>query len=175
MTSRNETRTPDPAQDAELDRRLAALTRSAEPASTSWSVIQARIERSTESDQRARSRPFWPVAMAAAAVLAAVAAVVWQVPRSPTLSEPAFDAGRVLVQREAEAMRRTAPTVTGGLEVAPTLAGAWAENQTAIEELEAALDRDPDNRLLLEFLAEARLRQVQLLNSGLASFPRTDV
>ena len=64
--------------------------------------------------------------------------------------------------------------MTGGLTDAAPLSEAWAENQTAIEELEAALERDPDNRLLLDFLAEARLRQVRLLNSGLALTPQTE-
>lgn len=172
MTSEIDRPNADDAREAELDRRLASLTRSAEPAPSSWSRIQQRIEQDSTSDGRHRHRPIWPVAMAAAAVFALVAVVVWQL---PTSTGPQFDDGRQLVQREAEAMRRAAPMVTGGFEEAPPLAEAWTENQIAIDELEAALDRDPDNRLLLEFLAEARLRQVRMLNSGLATFPRTDV
>ena len=154
---------PDRA-DEELDRRLSALVREAEPAASVWAGIESRIE-------RPRRRYAAPLALAAAVVLAVVISVVQWGPEAPgALSDPA----RVFVQAEAEAMRRAAPVETGGLVDALPLADAWAENQTAIEELEAALERDPDNRLLLDFLAEARLRQVQLLNSGLALFPQTE-
>lgn len=160
----------DSMTDAALDARLEALTRNATPPAAAWPAVAERIR---AGEGRVRRRPGRIGALAAAAALVAVLAVtvVQQMPDGP--GEP-IDAGRVLVQAEAEAMRRAAPVATGGLVDALPLAESWAENQSAIDELEAALDRDPDNRLLLDFLAEARLRQVRLLNSGLVLDGRTD-
>lgn len=150
--------------DADLDRRLAALTREADPAASAWAGIEQRVQ------APARRGRAGAIAAVAAALVAVIAAVQWMPADEPAPANP----GRTLVQAEAEAMRRAAPVMTGGLVDAVPLSEAWAENQIAIEELEAALERDPDNRLLLDFLAEARLRQVRLLNSGLALTPRTE-
>ncbi len=152
--------------DRDLDRRLAQLTREAAPPPAAWAGISKRIHRPR--------RVAVPLASAAAAVVA-FAALLQLLPGDDSArTGPIQDPGRVLVQAEAEAMRRAAPVATGGLVDALPLAEAWAENQTAIDELEAALTRDPDNRMLLDFLAEARLRQVRLLNSGLVLTPRTE-
>ncbi|MBY6203870.1 hypothetical protein [Halomonas denitrificans] len=152
-------------EDSELDARLSTLTREAPPPASAWAGIAERIR------PRRRGRHVrWGLLAAAAVLLVAVVVV-----RPPPDERPAgIDGGRILVAAETEAMRRVAPTVTGGLIDTQPLAASWAENQVAIDELEAALDRDPDNRLLLEFLAEARMRQVRLLNSGLAVRGRTD-
>lgn len=147
-----------------LDRRLASLTRDAEPADSVWAGIEQRIRTPARRGRAA------PLAALAAALVAVIAALQWM----PDPDRVPDNPGRTLVQAEAEAMRRAAPIMTGGLTDAAPLSEAWAENQTAIEELEAALERDPDNRLLLDFLAEARLRQVRLLNSGLALTPQTE-
>ena len=42
---------------------------------------------------------------------------------------------------------------------------AWQDNQQAIAQLEQALEQDPGNRMLLEFLTEARMRQARLVRS----------
>lgn len=164
--------TGDSMLDATLDARLDALTREATPPAAAWSGVVERIRAEDGNRHRGRAGRIGALAAAAAVVAVVAVSVVRQMPAGPG---DAIDAGRVLVQAEAEAMRRAAPVATGGLVDAMPLAAAWAENQTAIEELEAALDRDPDNDLLLEFLAEARLRQVRLLNSGLALDGRTGV
>jgi hypothetical protein len=52
-------------------------------------------------------------------------------------------------------------------EASGPLEEAWQDNQVAIEQLEQALQGDPDNPLLLEFLSEARLRQARLIQRGL--------
>jgi len=72
------------------------------------------------------------------------------------------------------AMRASAPAepVLSRLDSPQALMQAWQENQNAIAELEQALERDPGNGLLLEFLAEARLRQAQLIHSGLTLSPQ---
>jgi hypothetical protein len=147
--------------DAELDRRIEALTRRAEPGERVWTGIAARIEPAP--------RAGWPWAAAAAVVLAlAIVAVQPDSRRSATMPDRAVQ----LVQAEADAMRRAAPAFAAGWIDEVPWTEAWADNQAAIDELEAALARDPDNRLLLEFLAEARLRQARLIHSGLAHSPR---
>ncbi|NKI35846.1 hypothetical protein HFP89_11795 [Wenzhouxiangella sp. XN79A] len=148
--------------DAALDARIAALTRSAEPRQRVWTGIAERI--------RPVRRAGWPWAAAAAVVLAlAIVALQPDRERSSTGSERALQ----LVQAEVEAMRRAAPVVTADWLDERPWTEAWADNQVAIDELEAALGRDPDNRLLLDFLAEARLRQARLIHAGLAHSPQT--
>ncbi len=158
--------------DAALDLRIAALARSAEPGDRVWTGIAARIEPA----RRAGGRRAATAAVALAFLIVIGFGIVLVQPgpqRSVTMSDPAVQ----LVRAEAEAMRRTAPAVTAGwvdeLPWAEAWADAWAGNQAAIDELEAALARDPDNRLLLEFLAEGRLRQARLIHSGLARSPQT--
>ncbi len=169
MNEHHDAPSSSPLDDAELDARLSALTREARPPESAWAGVAERIR------SRRRGRPGRWSALAAATVVLAVAAVILQSPDERSIdAEGDLDGGRMLVEAEAAAMRRAAPTATGGLIDAQPLAASWAENQAAIDELEAALDRDPDNRLLLEFLAEARMRQVRLLNSGLAVRGRTD-
>jgi len=158
--------------DAALDLRIAALARSDEPGDRVWTGIAARIEPA----RRAGGRRAATAAVALALLIVIGFGIVLVQPgpqRSVTMSDPAVQ----LVRAEAEAMRRTAPAVTAGwvdeLPWAEAWADAWAGNQAAIDELEAALARDPDNRLLLEFLAEGRLRQARLIHSGLARSPQT--
>ena len=150
--------TPDPnhPSDDALDARIAALTRSAEPGETVWTGIDRRIQ--------APRRAAWPWSAAAAVLLAVAIVAVQPGPeRAPTQPDRTVQ----LVQAEAAAMRRADPVATVDWVDEAPWREAWADNQAAIDELEAALSRDPDNRLLLEFLAEARLRQTRLINSGL--------
>jgi len=144
--------TPD---DAELDRRLAALARQADPDPRLWQAIEARLDAPARPN-RAR------LAVAAAAVVfvVAVAGVVLRTgpaPDGPTLAE--------LTDAEIRAMRRAAPEagLVTTLDAPHGLEQAWRDNLRAIDELEAALKRDPGNRMLLDFLARARLRQAELL------------
>jgi len=141
--------------DQALDDRLAALTREAAPGDAVWREIENRI----------RPRRRVPLAAAAAMVLAICALVVgrW------TIESGDRSSMQRLVSAEVTAMRASAPEelTVDRLGSPDALMQAWAENRDAIAELEGALERDPDNRLLLEFLAEARLRQAQLVSSGL--------
>lgn len=145
--------------DRELDRRLAALTREAEPGSDHWPAIERRIG--------ARRRWGLPVAASAAAALVlAVAALRVLGPES----EPSGAADlQAVVSAEARAMQASAPEQNAAIRARSpeALMRAWSDNQRAIEEIESALARDPGNPLLLEFLAEARLRQARLINSSL--------
>lgn len=141
--------------DSGLDRRLDALTRFAEPGPANWTAIEARIRR----------RRHWPIVMpagiAAAAVLSIVVLLVSLTGPTPAPSDGLAD----VMQAEARAMRVAASEML----VAPefddspaALTTAWQENQRAISELEQGLLRNPTNRLLLEFLTEARMRQARL-------------
>lgn len=140
--------------DGELDRRLDALTRVAEPPSGSWSVIERRIRKRR-----------WPgvlsAGFAAAAVLSGVALVVSQFGPAP--------AGGIAETMHAEvrAMRASAPEmpVSTDIDSPAALMAAWQDNQQAIAQLEQALEHDRDNRMLLEFLTEARMRQARLVKS----------
>lgn len=145
--------------DDELDRRLSALMRTAEPPAENWTVIERRIRKRR-----------WPTALstalAAAAVLSGVALVVSQIV-SVEATRTTGGGMAETVQAEVHAMRASAPVTPAGSDIDSPAAvmAAWQDNQQAIAQLEAALERDPDNRLLLEFLTEARMRQARLVRS----------
>jgi hypothetical protein len=146
--------------DHKLDQRLAALSRQAEPDEGSWSAIESRL-----SPRQAR----WKLPAAAGLAVAASVLVV-VLAMNPFHSAP-DDFGSGLVSAEIEAMRHQVnwsdvprhDSVNGGLTT------AWEENQQAIAELEQALARNPDNLMLMDFLAQARLRQSELVNHATAS------
>lgn len=144
--------------DEQLDRRLAALDDRCDPPESAWRSIQSQL-----SARRRR----WPV-MAIAAALAAVSLVLVLI---MTL-EPAdrHDA------RPGEQVVSDDPVPAADLDPArwlpmlarqPVLDAAWSENEAAIRALKAALADQPDNLLLQEFLAEARLRQSELIELAL--------
>jgi len=143
--------------DRELDRRLGALTREVEADESLWPGIESRL--------RTRHRkPGWIAAAAAVGALSIGALLV-----ALSMFQRTVPDERSYAQRQAEAMRTAAPdaVAVSRVEASPPLIKAWRENQAAIDELERALERDPDNRLLLEFLSEARLRQARLIQRGL--------
>jgi len=156
MTS-DDFRTGDSAmEDSELDGRLNALTRVVDPAPANWDAIERRIRR------RRRPHAIW-AGIAAAAVLGGVALVVSQIGPAPA---PAGGIAETL-HAEAQAMRASAPElpVVSEFDSPAALMAAWQDNQQAIAQLEQALEHDPDNRTLLEFLTEARMRQARLVRS----------
>lgn len=142
------------SDDHDLDRRLDALARHAQPDVAVWQQIASRID-------RPRHRPLLAAA-AALAVFAVVAGIVL-VDRPERPSTPM----QTLVTQEAAALRASAPSrsLSAGFLPPAAIDHAWNENRTAIAELEAALQRDPDNRMLLDFLAQARLREAELLRA----------
>lgn len=147
--------------DRQLDRRLAALTREAEPGSDHWPAIERRIG--------TRRRWGLPVAASAAAALVLAVAALRVLGPGPG-SQPSGAADlQAVVSAEARAMQASAPEQNAAIRARSpeALMRAWSDNQRAIEEIESALARDPGNPLLLEFLAEARLRQARLINSSL--------
>ncbi|MGK7294465.1 MAG: hypothetical protein ACNS61_01400 [Candidatus Wenzhouxiangella sp. M2_3B_020] len=148
--------------DRELDARLDALTREAEPDDRTW----RRIE------QRLRPRRRAPLAAIAAAVVIGLGTLI--VAQFPFGGDE-VSRDRLLVQAEVRAMAASAPDETAlqRTNSPEELMQAWQENRDAIEELERALERDPDNRLLLEFLSEARLRQARLVQQGMTTTERS--
>lgn len=142
--------------DSDLDRRLDALTRIAEPPPGSWTAIERRIRKRR-----------WPVLLstgiAAVAVLSGVVLVVSQFGPTPVPAGGIAETTRA----EVQAMRVAAPEApaVSDFDSPKALMVAWQDNQQAIAQLEQALERDPENRLLLEFLTEARMRQARLVRS----------
>ena len=142
--------------DRELNRRLDSLTRRTEPDEGLWPGIERRLH-------PARRRPAAAAVVAVVGIgglLVALSVLDGNSSRAPSLA-----------QVEADAMRTAAPEtlpVSRG-HGSTALLEAWQDNQAAIYELEQALERDPDNRLLLEFLSEARLRQARLIQRS--TFP----
>jgi cytochrome c-type biogenesis protein CcmH/NrfG len=144
--------------DQELDRRLTALTRTCDAPESLWQRIGPRLSR--------RRRNGLLAAVAGVAAVLMVALALFQ-------SEPALSpAHHTMVSAEVEAMRRQAPSAAWALPVDSKggVHAAWQENLAAIAELEQALERNPGNTLLLEFLARARLRQSELINLATMQF-----
>lgn len=143
----------DPRLDQALDRRLAALPREHAPDPAVWQAVEARLA------PRRRARP-WAVAAATGGLALMLAAL------APMLERTApVDPARIAISAETRALQALEPTTlpAAWAEVPAGLERAWQDNQAAIAELEQALERTPGNRMLLDFLAEARLRQARLL------------
>ena len=135
----------------DLDHRLSQLTRDEMPGEYNWQQISQRL------NQR---RPY--ATLAAVATLAAIvilATLVIQLPDDSGWRNPLA----VVAMAEMEVMRHHAPQELPE-ETEPGWDEAWQANQQAIDELEQALKRHPDNPLLIEFLARSRLRQASLIN-----------
>jgi len=159
--------------DRHLDRRLDALTRRADPDPAIWQSIEARLDReASAAPNRAPNsalRRRWTGGLAIAASLTGALALGLALLQSPGRSGDGAPVARAF-QLEQTAMRAVAPEPLSTLlpDAPESLMAAWAENQAAIEELERTLQRDPENRLLLEFLAQARLRQARLVQHGIS-------
>lgn len=164
MTSDDSRMEESPMDDLELDRRLDALARVAKVPPENWKAIEQRI-------RRRRWAVAMPAAIAAAAFLSGIAVVVTQITSMP--AQPSLMAR--VTQAEVQAMRAVSPQIAevsdiranldAGFESSESLIAAWEQNQAAIAELEQAIERDPQNSLLLEFLTEARMRQARLARS----------
>jgi hypothetical protein len=144
--------------DRELDRRLAALPRHTETPSQHWQVIAARL------DTPARRWP--PMATAAIGIAACLALALLVVDPDAGVHS---DTAAFIVATEIQAMRTQASGIEqSGGRLTTEMSGAWEQNQDAIDELEHALARHPDNPMLIDFLAQARLRQHQLIQQAKA-------
>jgi len=160
----NTNEAPDRLDDA-LRWQLRGLRRDTAPRTDLWPGIEARL-----APQRpVRRRPVMvPLAMAASLLLVAgVTGWWWQAGPHPP---PAGDAPS-LVQREAAGMTRQydAALVELGAGQPASPAGGDPVLQSALDELDrsasqilAALDRDPDSRLLLQQLRRTYTQRIAL-------------
>lgn len=146
--------------DHELDRRLAALTRQVDPDEGSWPAIEARLKR----------RPSrWKLPAAAGLAVAASLLVAVLVTSSLDTTPSGTEAGVVSAEIAAMQHQVSWSEVPRSDAINSGLSAAWDENQQAIDELEQALARNPDNLMLMDFLAQARLRQSELVKHATAS------
>lgn len=144
--------------DCELDRRLDALDRSCAPPELVWQEIERQLD-----IPRGQPRRRWMALAAAFSALAIAAALVLQPVRPPGESG-LIESGLVESANQPTALQASSRGAG-----APSLqrsrlavARARAENAAAIRMLEAALERETGNHLLMEFLAEARFREADL-------------
>ncbi|QOC23247.1 hypothetical protein IC757_03595 [Wenzhouxiangella sp. AB-CW3] len=146
--------------DRTLDDRLAALPRQADPDGSTWQAIESRI---------APKQQQWFGRIAGGLAVAASLAVVLLV-TMPQDSTPTRISEWV-ISSEIEAMRHQVSwaDVPQPDVINAGLTTAWSENEQAIAELEQALARNPDNLMLMEFLAQARLRQSELIHQATSS------
>lgn len=147
--------------DQELDLRLQGLTKEADPPKRVWLAVAKEIESSGNRS--------WPWIAAAAVALTTLALVLqpWQNDQqvSPTIAQP-------------QAWLVPSPDTSNWQPVLIEHAGLshpWEANQRAIEALEQALQDDPGNPMLQEFLANARLRQAELIQLSTRSAPGTSI
>jgi len=140
--------------DQELDRRLAALTTESEPDASLWPAIERRLAPS-------RSRP--------AAVAAVSLMLLLLIMTLPRMDQDATETGRLTDTRVHEIPALDpAPQWVARAEQLPALMNAWQDNRQAGAQLEQALENDPGNPLLLEFLGKSRLREARLVQITLS-------
>ena len=168
--------------EAEMRIALRALRGDIEPEHDLWPGIAARLQAvPQQSGQTARtsrsSRPsrWWPFAMAASVLLAV--GVVWQIkPVKPDAvvpqiarASPAIE-GETLMQREADNMTVHYQSALREMERVPLPAG-WQPGFDALDrsaiEIRAAMEHDPNSRLLLERLRTTYTRRLVLARRAL--------
>ena len=139
--------------DQELDHRLNALDRSCESPEQVWQKLKPQLD----APPAHRLRRPWLALAAAVAGMTLVSALLLLPTRLPwdsTLVDlPAPDTVSEIIE-----------PATGLQRSRQSLAAAAAENESAIRKLKAVLEQEPDNLLLMEFLAEARFRQAELMS-----------
>lgn len=141
--------------DRELDQRLGALPQAAHVDDAIWTKIEHRLH--------ARNNRRWIGGGAIAASLVAV--IVLTNINAPDWSELHRNQA---IQAEVRAMNATTllPQLVDQIGWSDEMMAAWNQYQTAIDELEAALELNPGYQMLVDSLAEARLQQSRLLNQA---------
>ena len=150
-------------KDEELDRRLRALPLTADVDDAIWPKIEQRIE---HPHARTFGRLKWGGGIAAAVAVVAVLALLDQ--DTPNWSELEL---AQTIQAEVRAMNASnlLPQLASQINWSDDMRAAWNEYQTAIDELEAALELNPGYQMLIDTLAATRLRQSSLLNNAQAT------
>lgn len=142
--------------DQALDRRLNALPQSANVNEAIWTKVEHRLH--------ARSnRRRWIGGAAVAASLLGV--VVITNLNSPDWTELHRNQA---IQAEVRAMNAMTllPQLADQMGWDEDMLAAWNQYQTAIEEIEAALELNPGYQMLVDTLAATRLKQSSLLNQA---------
>ncbi|TVQ33460.1 MAG: hypothetical protein EA370_11800 [Wenzhouxiangella sp.] len=139
----------------QLDQRLAALDRQCDPPPEAWEAISAKL---------ARRRSRWPWMALAASLCGLVVGLSLLLGEGGPL-RPAVAPG--MVEETPPAGVESEQPWRPALQRQAVFDTAWDENEAAIKALEEALASEPDNLLLMEFLAEARLRQSSLIELAL--------
>ena len=149
--------------DQELDRRLRSLPLTADVNEAIWTKIEHRIH---GHDARPSFNLKWAGGIAAAVTVVALVAVLDQ--GSPNWDELYRNQ---TIQAEVKAMNASnlLPQLASQIEWSDDMRTAWNEYQTAIDELEAALELNPGYQMLIDTLAATRLRQSSLLNHAQSS------
>ena len=171
--------------EAEMRMALRGLRRDIEPGSDLWPGIAARLpshpQQSAHVPRTSRPGWLWPFAMAAS-VLVAVG-LAWQIkPLEPAadvvpgiaqaspVTTPTVTRNETLVQREADNMTIHYESALREMELQPLAAG-WRPGLDALDrsaiEIRAALEHDPNSRLLLERLRATYTRRLVLARRAL--------
>lgn len=153
--------------DKELDRRLIALQREVETDEVAeertWQAIAGQLDINSEPKQAShtpfRARRFY-------AGLSVAASFVLVMLMADPLSRSPISVSEFVINAEIKAMHQQLrwddipenSSLNGGFRT------AWNDNQQAINELENALKRNPDSPMLVDFLARAQLRHVELIH-----------
>lgn len=151
--------------DDSLRWQLQALRRDIEPQGDLWPGIAVRIaatpqQAAVEGVQRiARARRFAPWAMAASVLLAI--GMVWQL--NPV--DPAPRQGNPLIRQQAVSMTLDYEKALAQLQQAethPEMHAAFGDLDRSVQQILAAIDRDPNAPFLLEQLRRTYARRLQL-------------
>lgn len=161
----------------ELARRLHALPRAIAPGRDPWPRIAARIASGRSGRRAFPDRVRWPLASAAALILAMGVWVVLQRESEPAgPAEPAV--ASVLVPGHADALHGTEIEYRAALREVRALTRVskphwlpqnddaqqgWVDLRAAEEELVAALRHDPEDPFVNQRLVALRARQVHML------------
>ena len=171
-----------PIGDAELRMALRGLRQDVDPGQDLWPGVASRIaslpQRAQPVRQPSRPRWLWPLTTAASLLLAV--GVTWKM--QPDAASPALSGApiatttsasgkkRPLVQREAETLTVQYQAALRELDVQAMPAG-WQQGVDALDrsavEINDALKRDPNSRLLLERLRATYSRRLALSRRAL--------
>ncbi|MEJ2383358.1 MAG: hypothetical protein P8Y54_03065 [Xanthomonadales bacterium] len=155
----------------DLLERMARLPREIRPPHDPWLKIAARLDEPAVADSRAPA-PGWALrAVAALAVAALALGVVFSTPdRAGPDPERLAAAPPLIVGSEAEyraAFREFLPLGEARVALSSgtvaTIENSWSALVSAERDLQAALNKNPDNRFLNQKMLELRSRQLGFL------------
>ena len=166
--------------DAEMRMALRGMRCDIEPGHDLWPGIAARLhalpQHSGHAQRKSRPGWLWPIALAASVLFAV--GMAWQIsPVKPTAvvvpqiaDTSSVIQGETLLQREADNMTVHYESALREMELQPIAAG-WRPGIEALDrsaiEIRAAMQHDPNSRLLLERLRTTYTRRLVLARRAL--------